>query len=228
MKDVIATIIINTKGKTEEELFRNIEYSRRKNIKRALVNQLVSVENFSEEDLKKSYDIYEKTILDGGTSSFSYEDWIKFIDLKNNKFFIIKQGDKIIGCYGFKEITKRLFHMDSDEKGIRATIFANDLTLQHLRPNDFMYWEFIKEGLKNGYCFVDLGGWQIKPREHLVGVNKFKEQWGGEVLIYKNDYSFLKAISRKLVRNFYPAYWINNKIRQIGVRKLKMKNKDEN
>ena len=36
MKDINATIIINLKGKSEEELYKAVEYSRRKNIQKAI------------------------------------------------------------------------------------------------------------------------------------------------------------------------------------------------
>lgn len=221
MKDVVATILIDIKNKTEEQVFGNIEYSRRKNIKKAMASGLSFEERNSEEDLKKGYSIYSKVVLDGGTIPDSWEHWKNLIDLEKNKFYFIKYKDEVIGCFGIKEITKGYYNLSSEEKGIRPVVFANDKKFNEYRPNDFMYWNTILYGIRNKVDFVDLGGWQINPREHLAGVNKFKEQWGGKVFYYYNDYPFLKAIGRKLVRNSSLCWLINKKIRQWGLRKSK-------
>lgn len=221
MKDVVATILIDIKDKTQEEVFRNVEYSRRKNIKRAMISGLSFEEKNSEEELKKGYAIYSKVVIEGGTIPDSWGHWKKLISLGKNKFYFIKYKDEVIGCFAIREITKRFYNLSSDDKGIRPVAFANLKKFNEYRPNDFMYWNTILYGIKNKVDFVDLGGWQINPRGHLVGVNKFKEQWGGEKFYYYNDYPFFKAIGRKLIRNNSLFWWVNKKIRQWGLRKSK-------
>ena len=110
--------------------------------------------------------------------------------------------------------------IESDEKGIRPLVYASDINYQQYRPNDFMYWNTILYGLNNGFSFVDLAGYQLKARGHLVGVNRFKERWGGELFYYYHNYPFFKAVGRKLVRNFQPFWWLNQKLKELGMKKI--------
>ncbi|MEK6894938.1 MAG: hypothetical protein AABX48_00265 [Nanoarchaeota archaeon] len=214
MKDINATIIINLKGKSEDELYKAVEYSRRKNIQKAIRSGITYEQKHNTEILKECYKINSKVLIEGGTHPKKYEDWIRFIEPDKNPFFVVKFKEKIIGCFAIKEITRRFYGENSDEKGIRPTIFANEKEYNDFRPNDLMYWATILYGLKNNYNFVDLGGWQINPRGHLVGVNSFKEKWGGEIFYYYSDYPVLRALGRKLIRKSGFLWKLNAKIKK--------------
>ncbi len=67
-----------------------------------------------------------------------------------------------------------------------------------------------------GISFIELGGYQLKPRGHLRGVNYFKETWGGEIVYYNLEYPFFHAIGRKLVRNIILSWWINEIYKMIA------------
>jgi len=212
MKDVSATILIRTKDKTEEELFKNIDYSRRKNINRAKRSGLSSEEVNGEEDYENCYKMYAQVIRDGGSTPFTYEVWRNWAREENWRLFAIKIGDKTIGYFSVIDITNEYYGLpDNGEKGVRPRVFASDKEFHEFRTNDFIYWETILYGLKNGFNFVDLGGYQIKPRGHLAGVNSFKEKWGGEIFYYSLDYPFHAAIARKLVRNV-GIFWQLNEL----------------
>lgn len=215
MQDINATIIINLKNKTEEDLLRNVDYSRKKNIKNFPKSGLSFDETSSDEDVDLGYKIHSKVLTEGGTIPDDYLKWKEMVNPKKNKFFIIKYKNKKIGCFGVKELTRRIYGEDSDEKGIRPVVFANDKEYNQHRPNDFMYWSAILYGLKNGYSFIDLGGYQINPRGHLKGVNHFKRTWGGKIYYYNLDYPFHKAIGRKLIRNNALFWWMNKKFRSM-------------
>ena len=70
-------------------------------------------------------------------------------------------------------------------------------------------------GLENGANYVDLGGYQLKPRRHLVGVNSFKEKWGGEIFKYYLDYPIHIALARKLVRNVGAFWYLNEAVKKF-------------
>lgn len=211
MKDINATILIDTKGKTEEELFKNLEYSRRKNIKKALKSGLYVEETDSEEDYLKCYKMYSVIILEGGSTPFTYEVWRNWAREEEWKLFAIKKDKEPIGYFSVIDITRKYYGEESEEKGVRPRVFASDKKFDEFRTNDFIYWNTILYGLKNGANYVDLGGYQIKPRGHLVGVNSFKEKWGGKVFYYSKDYPLVSALARKLVRNV-GAFWYLNEL----------------
>jgi hypothetical protein len=216
MKDVNATIIIELENKTEEDIWRGIKYTRRKYVQQGIKSELVIERDNSEPALKQMYEINMQVLKDGGTAIWSYERWLEFVKLAGDKFFLIKLDEKVIGCFALSEITKRFYGFNSDRKGIRPVIFASYKEYNDYRPNDFMYWQSIKYAKDHAYSFIDLGGWQIKAKGHLQGVNHFKEEWGGRLIYYYLDYPFFTAIRRKLIRNSKVFWninqWIKNRM----------------
>ena len=215
MKDINATIIIELEGKSEEEVFKTIKYSRRKSIKIAKKSKLYFEQANSEQDLEEMYKLHSTILREGGTTPWKYDKWRKYVSLAADKFYFMKKGNTIIGCFALSEITEREFGINSDKKGIRPLVFANYKEFNNYKPNDFMYWCSIKYALNNSYSFIDLGGYQIKPRGHLKGINFFKEGWGGKIFYYYLDYSFLKAIGRKLIRNIGFFWWVNAFLKKL-------------
>ncbi|MEA3329270.1 MAG: peptidoglycan bridge formation glycyltransferase FemA/FemB family protein [Nanoarchaeota archaeon] len=214
MKDKNATVIIDLKNKSEEEIFEKIDYSRRKNIKKAIRRGLKFIKAQSNE-IKKSHEIYSKVWLEGGISPMKLEKWNGLINKEDYILFTIKLEKEIVGSALIQKIDKKFLGIKSDDKGIRFRAFSSDKKFNEYRPNDFLYWNCIKYALENKLDFVDFGGWQINARGHLKGINRFKMQWGGEILFYKKDYPFIKAIGRKLIRNFGVFWWLNKKIKRI-------------
>ena len=107
MKDFSATILIDTKGKSEEEIFRNVEYTRRKNVKKAIRSGLVAEETGSEEDYKSCYKMYSQVIREGGSSPFSYEAWRDWAKKEGWKLFAIKKDGETAGYFSDIEINKK-------------------------------------------------------------------------------------------------------------------------
>jgi lipid II:glycine glycyltransferase (peptidoglycan interpeptide bridge formation enzyme) len=217
MKDIRATILIDLGGKTEDEIKKNIDRSRRKNINKAEKEGLVFEENISEKDIIESHRVYSTVWAEGGAPSEDIDGWKSLINSRDKKLFVLKYKNKIIGCAVFWFITGKYYNkkeIDPESKVLRFYAFAANKEYNNLRPNDFMYWSAIKFGLKHKLDFVDLGGYQIKPRGHLKGVNEFKEKWNGKLIYYYTDYPFIRAIGRKLVRNFGFFWWLNKELKK--------------
>jgi hypothetical protein len=211
MKDINATIIVNIKNKTQEEILRGLEYSRRKNIKKATQSGLIIEKTDSEEDYKKCYELYSKIILEGGSTPFIYEVWRNWAREENWDLFAIKKEGKSVGYFSVIEIDESYYGIEPKERGIRPRVFASDREYEQYRVNDLIYWGTILYGIDKKASFVDLGGYQINPREHLKGVNNFKEKWGGKVYYYNLDYPIYISIARKLIRKFDFLWNINEK-----------------
>jgi hypothetical protein len=214
MKDINATIRINLTGKNEEEIWRNIKYTRRKYVQQAIKEKLFYEQSNSEEDLRKMFDMHMKTLVEGGTASWTYERWKKFVEPAGNKFYFVKKGDVVVGCFALAPINEKFYGIESNKNGIRPVIYASIKEYQQYRTHDYMYWITIKYALANKYDFVDLGGWQINARDHLVNVNKFKEEWGGEIYYYHWDYPFFTALRRKLIRRSKILWKVNQFVKR--------------
>lgn len=201
MKDINATIIIPLKGKTEEELFNAAEYSRRKNVKKAIRSGLTLQPISSSSDLEKCYKLHSQILETGGSSPVPKDEWFSRIEREKQIYFAVVLKNKKIGYMSVMSVSPEYYNNQLEGKGIRPRVFAADPKYRDFRVMDFIYWSTILYSLKEGYDFVDLGGYQLKARGHLQGVNRFKEQWGGKVFTFYRNYPFHKAIGRKLARN---------------------------
>ena len=112
MKDINATIIIDIEGKSEEEVFKGLEYTRRKNIKKALRSDLTIEEVNVEREYKKCYELYSKVIKNGGSAPFSYDVWREWAKKENWELFTIKKKDKTAGYYSIIKITPSYYGLD--------------------------------------------------------------------------------------------------------------------
>jgi len=199
MKDINATVIVNLMGK-EEEILANLHKDARWGINKAKREGLTVRES---ENWESFYPIYKQTMAEAGVSPIPLEV------LKNNtkKLFICEKDNKIIAGAG-------IWFADIYNKEIPRLYFNASLKeYQSSQPNNLLYWECIIWTKKQGYNEFDLGGYQIKARGHLTGVNKFKEKWG-KIVYFKKDYPIHKALGRKLVRNVWFFWWLNKKIRR--------------
>ena len=194
MNDIVASVIVDL-IQTEEELLKGFQKSGRNGINRA-IREGLTIEKSNDWD--SVYDLYKQTMIDGGASCSS----IKQLKDKTIILFICKKDDKIIAGAS----------LENGENGITLQTNFSLREFNIMQPNNLLYWECIKWAKAQGHKTLDLGGFQINPRDHLIGVNKFKERFG-KVIYYQRDYSFLRAIGRKIIRNSDFFWWLNKKFR---------------
>ena len=186
-KDIQATIDIDL-SKSEEDLFKQVDKDAKWGIKKAEKDNISVVLTKSEEDLKRFYDIYKKTIIIGGIVPDNIEELKK----GNYRLFIAKKDDQVIAG-AIIEIL--------DEK-VRLKYNASLQNFLKFQPNNLIYWTLIKWGKREGFKIFDLGGYQLKAHGHLTGINRFKERWGGQVKIYYiKSWNPIYILGRKVIRN---------------------------
>jgi len=208
MKDFQTTILIDL-SKTKEELWNALDRSRRKNINKAGENKL----SIEEIDIYASghglyfsdfYNLYRKVWAHGGIEVDSYDTLRDRLMNKGYKFFLCFKDGKIIGgamiCENYPGRWK-------------FSIVACDSAYNEFRPNDFLYWYLILYIKSLGAKFCDLGGYQEKPKDNLIGVNRFKEMWGGQIHRDEIEGNVLKMIGRKAFRNIPLVRKVVNKIK---------------
>lgn len=202
MKDANATVIVEL-NKSEEEILNGLHKDARWGINRAKKDGLIVEESSSDGDWQDFYKAYTLTQLAGENISASLEE------LKNRTyvFFVCKKEGKVIAGAGI------WFSDKYDEHMPRLYFNASLKDYQRFQPNNLLYWHCILWCKKNGYPQFDLGGWQINARGHLEGINRFKEKWG-KIIYFEKEYSFVKAIGRKLVRNSAFFRWAVDKIKK--------------
>lgn len=199
MKDVQATIIIDLDKKTEDDLWRQIHKTRRKNIKRGRESGLVFKEA-SDDEWQGYYNIYSRIWKEGGVNPEPLE---KLKQHEDYKLFVIKKDDNVLGG-GLIEL---------QQEGINFVAFAALPEHQDMRVNDALYWNSILWALHQGMKYVDLGGYQLKPIGHMQGINTFKEKWGGKIVMKEVKGSAAYILGRKAIRNIPAARWVWDRLK---------------
>jgi lipid II:glycine glycyltransferase (peptidoglycan interpeptide bridge formation enzyme) len=211
MKDIRATIIIDLEGKTAEDLLKQADRSRRKNINKANSCGLIFKEA-DDSEWREYYKIYGKVWLEGGVNPEPME---KLKQHENYKLFVAKKDDKVLGG-GLIEL---------QEEGINFVAFASLIEFQDMRVNDFLYWNSILYALNNKKRYVDLGGYQLKARGHMRGINTFKEKWGGRIVMREVKGSLPYILGRKSIRNLPAARWLWDRVkgRPVSIKDKQLK-----
>ena len=198
MKDINATVLVDLKP-NEEEMLKELHKDARWGINRAKKEGLIVEKVRNDEEWDEFCNIYKKTMEEGESIPARLED------IKKNSavLFLCKKNEKIIAGAA-------IWFANKYKKEIpRLYLNASLKEYLNLQPNNLLYWQCILWCKKKGYDKFDLGGYQIKPRGHLAGINKFKEKWG-KVIYFKKNYPIHVAIGRKLIRNF-DIFWKLNK-----------------
>jgi len=191
MKDIVASVVVDLIP-NEEELLKGFQKDGRYGINRAIREGLIVEES---QDWSSVYDLYKQVMIDGGASCSSMEQ----LKEKAIALFICKKDDKIIAGAS----------LEMQENGITLQTNFSIKEYNYAQPNNLLYWHCIKWAKAHGHKNLDLGGFQINPRDHLVGVNNFKERFG-KVVYFNRDYPFFRAIGRKLIRKS-TFFWNLNK-----------------
>src|SRR3989338_6618916 len=174
MRDINATVIIDL-DKSEEEIINNLHKDARWGINKARKENLIVEETNKEDDWEEFYEIYKETMKLGDSKAKELEE----LKAKSRVLFICKKDDKIIAGAA-------IWFMDIYDINIpRLYLNASLREYQNFQPNNLLYWNCILWGKKNNYKKFDFGGYQIKARGHLEGINKFKEKWGDIVYFHK-------------------------------------------
>lgn len=201
MKDKNATVIVDLVPE-KKLIMKKLHKDARWGIKRSQKDGLRVQQTVEDKDWQDFYEIYSQTMIEGGSNPESLEK------LKENTraFFVCKKDETIIAGAG-------IWFTDLYNSEIpRLYINASLKEYQKSQPNNLLYWACILWCKKKGYQKFDLGGWQINARDHLIGINKFKEKWG-EIVFYNKDYSASQAIGRKLIRNSDFFWNLNKKLK---------------
>lgn len=216
MKDVQATIIIDLEGKKAEDLLKQADRSRKKNINKADASGLIFKEA-DEKEWQDYYKIYSAVWKEGGVNPEPLE---KLKQHENYRLFIAKKDDKVLGG-GLIEL---------QQEGINFVAFASLIEFQELRVNDFLYWNCILYALSSKMKYVDLGGYQLKPRGHIKGINTFKEKWGGRIVMKEVKGSLPYLLGRKAIRNLAAARWVWDRVkgRPVSIKDKMLREKKSN
>jgi hypothetical protein len=175
-KNNAETLILELEGKTEEELFANFNATTRKHIRRAYLDD-IHCENMNGNDFQLFWDAYLRFVIRKGFR----------LPYNENFFFsLIKLTRKSEG--GLSLIAKKAVK-SAHTYGYLIALKLGNQVLEFLRFDDetfrnkaygpkLLTWEVVREALKDGACFFDFGGVEIKKQ---MGIYQFKRGFGGKL-----------------------------------------------
>ena len=197
------TCLINLK-KTTDELLRSLEKkSARWGVKTGQKNGLTFNLAKSKSEVKDFYKLYQKTAESGGFKATSYEFIEYLADTEISKLFLVKRNNEILAG--------GLLLVDHWNNYSVINLTASSEEGQKLQSMPFLYWNLIlySKGLKLNY--LDLGGYdkEAYKGDKTYSINKFKENFGGEVVeqpIYSTNWKY--PLIRKVFKRFKTLRYI--------------------
>jgi serine/alanine adding enzyme len=154
-----------------DQLWDNINSTRKKQIKRAIKRGLV-VTNPTEIDIQIYYNILKETYTRAKQPLVGLDYFkVMYNGLKNN----------IVIFSGFYEQNLIAFRIVIKYKSTLYDWYAGNLTSSSsFYPNDLLTWEVIKYGSENNYKLFDFGGAGHPDKPY--GVRDFKKTYGGNLV----------------------------------------------
>ena len=201
MKDYVqgankfTTLLIDLKQE-EEAIQKNFAKTVRNEINRAIIKDNLSVniydKSINNEIVTEFHKICNNFNLERNKPPVKIQDTNNFI--KNNQLIItnvscnlevlvwhtyIKKDNRI----RLKTSNSAFLNLDNEKKNLIG------------RANKLLHWEDMKYFKSQGYQLYDFGGWYDGDSDQkLLGINKFKESFGG----YKEEsYNYTRAITLK-------------------------------
>ncbi len=150
---------------TKDQVWDNIQKSKRKAIKKAL--SLVEVRDLPISELNSLYSLYCRNMRRFGSPPYNQEYFVHFYS------HLVEKGQgKIIGAYHHGKLVAALVGLCYRDR-VHIIIAVSDPQYQELRPNDAVHWKFIEWASENGFKWFDFG----RVREES-GQFEYKQKWG--------------------------------------------------
>lgn len=156
------------KLESKETIWKNIQKSKRKAIKKAL--DCIEVKELSFENINELYHLYCRNMRSFGSPPYSKQYFLSFYhNLVKNKL------GKMLGSFYNGKLVSALVGFCYQDR-VHILIAVSDQKFQEFRPNDAMHWKFIEWAIDNNFKWFDFG----RVREDS-GQFEYKQKWGPEL-----------------------------------------------
>lgn len=192
-QDAWGTTIVNTQL-TEEELWKNIQKSRRNLVRRGKKQNLIFKKAETREDFEKAISIIKD--MSKRNNIFAHTDayYEKFFEIFSKfgfgETFLVEHGDRPLA-------TLTIYKFNN--KAIQTALAYNQICIEEkISATDFLEWNTIKYCKENNLKSYDLAG--IRPESKKIkdiNLREYKLRWGGEEIYYpyfSKEYSLWKKI----------------------------------
>ncbi len=203
-----ATIVLDIDGDLEE-LWAGLTKEARQKVRKAERQRVEIVEDNTVDGLNRYYAVRVENARRNGLRPPAKEAIIaaESIYMKHGLaklFLAMHEGHVVAG----QQLV--VFNGNIQLAGICYSDRAREL---RLAGNDLLQWEIIKWAHAMGHHRIDWAGLTLEPtNEKEVGINRFKEKWGGQIVRY---HSYDKIIAK---RRFAALNWLKDQARKFDIR----------
>lgn len=185
-------------NKPEEEIWKQINRSMRKNIKRAQRNEVI-IEDMGDKSYIEIFydflkDVYHDTKVPLMDISLFKAIYDILVPKGMAKFHLAKHNGAYIGG------RSTLFY--------KKTIYAHRVGVpkryKYLNPNALLNYQVMTEGSEKGYHIFDFGGAGKPDKEY--GVREFKRQFGGNLVNFGRYKKIHSPVKMKLAEEGFEVY----------------------
>lgn len=174
-------LILNLKS--SDEIFSSLSKNTKRMIKIGEKNKLNLVVVESSQEINDFYKIYFKKMKSFGSPQHSKRFFLNLWSGLNPK------NIRAISCYYNKKLLGTMIcYLEKSYVYYIYSFTTEDRDLLKYRPNEFLYWNFIKWSADSGYNYFDFGQVELNSKKgsHAEGIYNFKKKWGGE--LFKRTY----------------------------------------
>jgi lipid II:glycine glycyltransferase (peptidoglycan interpeptide bridge formation enzyme) len=156
-----------------EKMWKKFHKHTRNDIRKAEKSGLILKKIDNKKELKKFYGLYSVEMRNFGTPQHSF----KFF---KNLYSELKDDFFGFNCYKNERIiASAVLFFGLNEAYLSFNV--SNSKFRNYRPNDLLYWEIIKEGIKRKIKKISFGQVDIFSEDsHSVGLYKFKLKWLAE------------------------------------------------
>ncbi len=167
-------------SRSEEELYRGLRDSTKRNIKKAMKEGVEVVFSNSPDAVREFYRLNCMTRRDHGLPPQPY----LFFKKVHEHVFAKDLGFIVLASYKGRNIAGSVYFHFGDQAFYKYG--ASDKTYQHLRANNLVMWEAIRHYRRKGYARLSFGRTELEN----TGLLQFKAGWGAQehpIFYYKYD-----------------------------------------
>ncbi|MBT3866187.1 peptidoglycan bridge formation glycyltransferase FemA/FemB family protein [Candidatus Woesearchaeota archaeon] len=156
---------------SEEEMWKKFHKHTRNDVRMAMKSGMNLVRIDSEKELKSFFKLYVREMKRFGTPNHSFDFFKNLFEKCNGGFFGLN-------CYKDKKLAGSLIFLHGGGKG-NVYVNVSNNSFRKYRPNDLLYWETIKYGIKKKLKTIDTGQVDMdhKNGSREWSMYKFKNKW---------------------------------------------------
>ena len=185
-----STLILKLKNTNIDDVFGKFSTNHKRSIKKAQKNKLTVSEISSLEQIKCFSEVYDnmyksRKIVKSFNNTFNvFSNIYNLFKENNNGYFLgVFYNSKIIGGLILPKQGNTLYYQYG----------ATDINYRKFPILHLAFYEAIKIAIAENFDYFDFGGYitNINEKNQIYNINKFKDGFRGEVLVYPKNMHFI-------------------------------------